>query len=325
MKRRTFLGATAGIATVGTLTAGPAAAANGGVLENATVTPSGAIVATDDDFVIAGQHLTIAGGTYYTNTGDSYVVYTNGYSGEVRDNTVTVTALSQRTFAIRVDGGDVAVSGNTIDVVDDSNRQFIAISVHGGASSRVTKNAITGGHRVGVLATGAGTTANVAKNDIIGPGPSNMGWADNGVQFSDGATGQIRDNVIDDHWYAPNSFVSSGILAFGDDVVVQRNSITNNDLGVGLSGDRNNVIHNTVSVTYPSTSTVHYGVYELGGVDNGIRQNDITTNAAANGAVGIIVLGDNAKLIRNALDGWQTPILDAGTDTKLPPPFEPAA
>lgn len=325
MKRRHFLGTTAGLAAVGTLSAGSVTASNGGTLVNATTTSSGAIVATDDDFVIAGQHVTIDGGSYYASGGDHYVVYTNGYDGEVRENTFTVQSVLDRTFAIRVDGGTVDVTGNTIDAADDIVRRFVGVGVVGGATVEGRRNEITGAHRVGVVVRGSGTTVDVSRNTIVGPGPRTTGWADNGVQLSDGASGSVRANVVDDHWYAPNSFVSSGLIAFADDVVVQRNHFGNNDLAVGYAGDRNNVIHNDIEVTYPMTTTDHYGVYDLGGTNNGIRQNSITAAGGSSAAIGIIVLGDNTKLIRNRLDGWQTPILDAGDDTKLPKPFDSMA
>lgn len=326
MKRRQFLGTTAGIAAASALSATTAAAANGGTLVNATTTPSGAIVATDDDFEIAGQHVTIAGGTYYESDDDHIVVYTNGYSGTIRDNTFTVTSVQDGTIAIRVDGGTVDVTGNTISEPNDINQRFIGVSAVAGATVTVSRNEITGAHRVGVVGQELGTTLDVSRNTITGPGPRTTGWADNGVQLSDDATGTIRDNVISDHWYAPNSFVSSGVLAYlTNDVVVQRNDITDNDLGVALLGDRNNVIHNDVTATYPTTSTYHYGVIVYGGDDNGIRQNTTSTAATTYGYAGIYNAGANTKLIRNTFDGWTYPIADAGTDTKLPKPFDPTA
>lgn len=327
MNRRAFIRAAGGIATVGVVGAG-AATANSGTLVNAEVTGSGAIVATDDDFVIAGQDLTVNGGTYYTDGGNSYVVYNDGYSGEIHGNTLTVNAVPQisypnATYGVRLDGGVVDVEDNTVAAGNGIDRRFVAVGASAGATARVVGNDVTGTHRAGVIGVGSGTDLAVRRNRIEGPGPRSSGWADNGIQLSDGATGNVVDNVVDDHWYAPNSFVSSGLIGYADEVVVQRNHFGDNDLAVGIQGERNNVIHNTVAVSYATTPTEHYGVYELGGVDNGIRQNDVSTAAGANGLIGLIVLGENAKLIRNHLSGWQTPIFDAGEDTKLPKPFAP--
>lgn len=319
------MGVLAGIGAVGTT---PVTATSHGTLVNAEIQSSGAIVATDDDFIIAGQQITVDGEEFYKDGNDSYVIYNDGYSGEIYDNELTVNSVaslgsSNATYGVRVKGGSVDVTDNVVDANDDINRRFAAVRFSDGATGGATDNQITGAHRVGVLATGSGTDVEIANNELVGPGPRQSGWADNGIQLSDAATGTVRDNLVTDHWYEPNTFVSSGLISYTDDVVVQRNTFTNNDLGIGLSGDRNNVIHNTVEVTYTTTSTEHYGIYELGGESNGIRQNTVTTDADENGLIGLIVLGTNAKLIRNDLSGWETLILDAGDDTKLPQPFDP--
>ena len=294
-------------------------------LVNAQVQPSGAIVATSDDFVIAGQTVSVNGEAFYTEGGDSYVIYNNGYSGRIAGNTLNVASVSGSTFGVQVAGGNVTVEKNVVAADEEVNGQFIGVGFSSGVIGSAKGNEITGSHRVGVLAVDEGTEVTVSDNTIEGPGPRMSGWADNGVQISGGATGVVKDNVITDHWYAPNSFVSAGLLCFSDGVVVQRNQFVNNDTGVGVIGGSNNVVHNTVEVTYAETDTEHFGVLEYGGQDNGIRQNTITTEAAANGMVGIVVLGKNTKLIRNSLSGWEDPILAPGDGTKLPKPFVPVA
>lgn len=324
MERRRFIQATGGIACVGVLGTQTAVASSHGTLVNATVTSSGAIVATADDFVISGQKIAVDGtSTFYDDNDTSYVIYNDGYSGKISGNTLTVSHVDDDVFGIHARGGDVEVSDNVISADDDVGGQFIGVAFTEGATGLVDRNTISGAHRVGVLGRGTETDVSVQNNTIAGPGSRSSGWADNGVQIGSGATGQVKNNAIESHWYAPNTFQSSGLLVFADDVVVQRNHLRNNDIGIALAGDRNNVIHNTVEVTYAETDTVHYGVYEAGGTDNGIRQNAVATEASSNGLFGIIVSGDNAKLIRNELDGWEDLLLDAGDATKLPKPFNP--
>lgn len=301
-----------------------AVASSHGNLVNASVTSNGAIVATDDDFIISGQEISVDGNSaFYDDDGVSYVIYNNGYSGKIVGNTLSVTQASNETHGIHVEGGEVESNDNTISVDDDVGSQFLGVAFTGGATGHVNENEITGAHRVGVLGRGTGTDVSVSSNQIVGPGPRSSGWADNGVQIDGGATGQIKKNTIDNHWYTPNTFNSAGLLAFTDEVVVQRNHFGNNDMGVAVSGDRNNVIHNTIEATYTDTDTYHYGVYEVTGEDNGIRQNSITTDASSNGLIGIIVSGENTKLIRNKLERWEDLLLDAGDETKLPKPFNP--
>lgn len=315
---------------VGLLGTTPVAASSHDTLKNAEITPDGAIVATDDDFVIAGQDLTVDGGTFYEGDNGSYVIYNDGYSGTISDNTLTVSDVAQysypdATFGIRVDGGEVTVTDNTVAASDSINKLFVAIGIANGATAKVAGNEIAGAHRGGVLAVDSGTEVSVSNNTMVGPGPRSSGWADNGVQISGGATGSVRANTITDHWYSPNTYVSSGLILFSDEVVVQRNHFENNDLAAGLIGDRNNLIQNTVEVTYTVTDTSHYGFIEYGGRNNGIRQNSISTEAAENGVAGIWVTGENAKLIRNHLAGWENPLVDGGDETKLPKPFDPNA
>lgn len=326
MERRKFIQTAGSVACLGVVGVQSAAASPPGTLVNASVTNSGAIVATGDDFIISGQEITLDGsGAFYEDDDTSYVIYNDGYSGKVVGNALSVTHVNKETLGIHVEGGQVEVSGNTISADEDVGNQFIGVAFTAGATGQVDKNGITGAHRVGVLGRGTGTAVSISNNKIIGPGPRSSGWADNGVQMDSGATGQVKNNRIDSHWYAPNSFNSAGLLAFADGVVVQRNHFGNNDIGVAVSGDGNNVIHNTVEVTYEDTDTSHYGVYEVGGENNGIRQNSITTDASSDGLIGLIVLGENTKLIRNKLKGWDDLILDAGEGTKLPKPFNPDA
>lgn len=326
MKRRIFIQTTGGIACLGIGGVQSAVASSHGNLVNASVTSSGAIVATDDDFVISGQEISVDGSSaFYDDGGVSYVIYNNGYSGKIVGNTLSVTQVNNETHGIHVEGGEVESNDNTISADDDVGSQFLGLAFAGGATGHVNENEITGAHRVGVLGRGNGTDVSVSNNEIVGPGPRSSGWADNGVQLDGGATGQVKNNTIDDHWYTPNTFNSAGLLAFADEVVVQRNHFGNNDLAVAFSGDRNNVIHNTIEATYAGTDTFHYGVYEVGGKNNGIRQNYIETDASSNGLVGVIVLGKNTKLIGNKLEGWDNLLLDAGDETKLPKPFNPDA
>lgn len=320
MDRRRFIQITGGITALGIVGVGSVAAS--GTLTNATVTSSGAIVATDDDFVIAGQDLTVDGSR------GSPVIYNDGYSGEIYGNTLTVDDIDDSpTYGILVEGGDVDVYDNTVDAVDDLTKQFIAVGFEGGATGEASRNEITGRHRVGIVARDPETDVDISRNTIVGVGPVSSGWAENGIQVSSGATGTVKHNTVNDHWWNKNNFVSSGIIVFGsDDVTIQNNTLTDNDTNVVLFGDDNNAIHNTIEVTIAPTDpdgndVLHYGVW-VSGADNGVRQSSIT---ASDGDVGIYIFGgsDRTKLIRNDITGWDESIVDTGDDTKLPKPFDP--
>jgi hypothetical protein len=68
----------------------------------------------------------------------------------------------------------------------------------------------------------------------------------------------------------------------------------------------------------------HFGVM-VSGDDNGVRQSSVTGPGGDASEAGIYIFADSArtKLIRNAISGWDDPIVDEGDDTKLPKPFDP--
>lgn len=231
---------------------------------------------------------------------------------------------------VRVDGADVQVTESEVDVADDFGPRFVAVGFRNGATGLIADNAITGFHRTGILVDGTGTSAEIRDNEVVGVGPKTTGWAENGIQISRGATGTVKDNAVRDHWWDKNDFLSSGIIVFGsDDVTVQRNSLSGNDAAIALVGDRNNVIQNTVDVTDEdgdATGIFHAGAVVSAGENNGLRQNEFTSESPSGSAsFGIFVTsaGTNTKLIRNKFDGFTTDLVDQGGETKLPDPFVP--
>lgn len=256
----------------------------------------------------------------------------------VEDGVVAGAVISQaddtpdpnEQYGVRVHGADVQVTDSEVDVTEDYVHQFIAVGYRNGATGLIADNTITGFHRVGILLDGTGTSAEVHGNEVVGVGPKTTGWAENGIQISRGATGTVKNNAVRDHWWDLNSFVSSGILIVdADDVTAQRNSLSGNDAAFVLQGDRNNVIHNTVDVTDEDgdvSGIFHAGAIVSAGEDNGLRQNEFTSGSPSGSvSFGIFVTsaGTNTKLIRNSLDGFTTPIVDQGGETKLPAPFVP--
>ncbi|GAA0677729.1 right-handed parallel beta-helix repeat-containing protein [Natronoarchaeum mannanilyticum] len=343
MNRRTFVGTAVGLAGFGTLGTGSAVQngngrgnSNGngrgngdGGLVNAEETGSGAIVATDDGFVISDQEITVDNGVGYDGGEGAYIIYNDGYDGEISNNEISVDEVPESpTFGIRVEGGDVDVRSNTVDGDDALGKQFLSIGVADGATGRAEDNTLNGGHRVGILAEGSGTDISIRSNDVTGLGPKSDGWAENGIQISGDATGDVRDNTVEDHWWDLDNFQSSGIILYqpGDSINIQRNEVRNNDAGIALwGGDRHNAIHNAVEVSEADpgeNGVAHYGVLVLDTENTGVRQNTIS---ATDGDIGILVYSsaENTKLIGNDVSGFDELIVDQGADTKLPNPFDP--
>jgi hypothetical protein len=306
----------------------PAPALSSGELDGSTVdckdTGTGltAVVVNTD---VIGQTIDV---------GDCDVGAFFSQDGVVENSTFTQADASpapSEQYAVRVDGADVDVTGSEVDVVDDFGPQFIGIGYRDGATGQIADNTITGFHRVGILLDGAGTSADVKGNEVVGVGPKSTGWAENGIQVSRGATGTLKDNTVEDHWWNLNNFVSSGIIVFGSDgVTAHGNSLAGNDAALVVAGDDNNFLHNTVDVTDENGDTsgiFHAGAIVSSGENIGLRQNEFTTGSPA-GSVnfGIFVTGAavNTKLIRNTFDGeFAEEIVDQGDETKLPSPFAP--
>lgn len=339
MRRRSFIGTALGIAGISTFGTSTVLAKNNGkgsgsgstdpTLVNAERTDDGAIVATDDGFVISGQEIEVDGQDLYDGGEGAYAIYNDGYSGEISNNEITVLdTTTSPTFGIRAEGGNVDIGSNAVEGDDALAEQFLSVSVAAGATGTVESNTLRGGHRVGILAEGSGTDASIRHNEVYGLGPKSDGWAENGIQVSAGATARVRDNTVADHWWDLDNFQSSGIILYqsGDGVHVQRNTIRNNDAGVALwGGDRHNAIHNAIEVTEAdpgANGVAHYGVLALETENSGIRQNAIS---AEDGDIGVLVYSsaENTKLIGNDVSGFADPIVDQGDETKLPAPFDP--
>ncbi|GAA5521147.1 right-handed parallel beta-helix repeat-containing protein [Aliifodinibius salicampi] len=244
--------------------------------------------------------------------------------GEIDGVTLNATfdGAKSKQYGIYVKGANVKLANSSVNTDADYPHQFVPITYQDGATGNITNNEVTGVHRAGIVLRGAGTDVNVDGNNVIGIGPKSTGWAQNGIQVDQEASGVIKNNLVEGHFYNKDTFVSSGIGVFSDNVNVQKNTIRNNDLGVALVGNNTNVNHNTIEITYTEVDVNYiFGVWAYPSEDNGIRQNTITSNTGT--GFGIFLQGtENTKLIRNDVSGWGTNLIDGGDDTKLPKPFE---
>ncbi len=246
-------------------------------------------------------------------------------NGRVEDAVVRATAADARSsqYGVYVYDARVNVTNTTVDVDEDYPHEFVSVAYLDGSSGRVTGNELDGAHRVGVLLRGAGTNVTVSGNAITGTGKKTSNWAENGIQIDQGASGIVRENTVEDHYWGLNNFSSSGILVLTDGVNVQRNTIGGNDLGLWVGGDNNNVIHNTIKATDdPDVGVWNDGVF-IEGDNNGLRQNTLINERADNGDVGVWVFGNRNKLIRNDITGWGFhDVHDGGEGTVRPRPFQ---
>lgn len=244
--------------------------------------------------------------------------------GEIDSITLnaTVAGAKLKQYGVYINGADVKLTDSFINTAADYPNQFVPVIYLDGATGTVKNNELTGAHRAGIVIRGADTDVNVDGNDLIGVGPKSTGWAQNGIQVDSEASGVIKNNLVEGHFWNKDNVVSTGIGVYSDNVNVQKNEIRDNDLGVLLLGNNINLNHNTIEITYEGVDVDGiYGVLVYPGDNNGVRQNSITSNTGT--GFGLWVYGaNNTKLIRNDISGWEYNLTDMGDDTKLPKPFE---
>lgn len=174
---------------------------------------------------------------------------------------------------------------------------------NGTAKGRVADNTLKHYQKGGIVANGAGVTANVSDNEVDGEGPVDY-IAQNGIQVGFGASAQVMDNVVTGNSYSgTNDASSGGILVVGGDCYdgpltvgtqIVGNTLTGNDVGVFLS----NLDANCGA---PAAMT------NIKAVNNTIA-NDAVNNISGLGApcgyqAGVSDVGNNDKVINNNISG----------------------
>jgi hypothetical protein len=95
----------------------------------------------------------------------------------------------------------------------------------------ISNNEIAGYQKNGVTVSNAGSSATLTNNTITGAGATTI-IAQNGVQFSGGATGSVNGNTISNHSYSPGDWTSTGMLLWGADVNTSDNIMSENQTGI---------------------------------------------------------------------------------------------
>ncbi len=174
----------------------------------------------------------------------------------------------------------------------------------------ITGTTVNGYQKNGITIDGPGSTADVTDTTVTGGGrgaPFGSIIAQNGIQMSRGAGGQIRNNTVSTNSYTGTSFASSGgILLFGGcgdplvtGVQVMKNTLINNDVGVYL----NNLNDGCSGVTTTPTNDK---------ADSNTITNDAETNVGDGSCcgfpyvgyqAGVDDIGVNDKIINNTISG----------------------
>ena len=154
--------------------------------------------------------------------------------------------------------------------------------------------------------------AHIVSNTIIGAGATGI-TAQNGVQISRGASGQVRDNSISNLAYTGGGWASTGILAYYSyNVHIQGNEIIDCDPGLYIAASTStNVVRNQFVTESSIIADLGPWALLVSGVDN-----KITNNVFRDLYVGIYVgssyYGDtsNTKLMNNRFTNVEYPIYE---------------
>ena len=154
----------------------------------------------------------------------------------------TVDAAASGSVTSTIEGNQV--SGGYIGIIVGPNSS--------GVTATIAQNQVQDFERDGILAGGFafggdGVTADITGNTVTGAGPGNSdGWAENGIEVADGATGSIVGNQVNGMIFTGKDNSSTGIIVFeSSGVDVKGNTLLDNQLGIavetgGYSSDAKN-------------------------------------------------------------------------------------
>jgi nitrous oxidase accessory protein NosD len=161
-------------------------------------------------------------------------------------------------YGVRVDeNGSALITDNHITMIQDTpfsgcqnghgvdvGRQLIDGPTSGTAT--VVHNLIDKYQKGGVFVDNAGSSAEVAYNEVVGVGPTPV-IAQNGVQVSRAAVGDVHHNKVSQNVYSPSGTEATGMLLSRDPAVrVHHNDVFLNEDGIGIFL----VMHGGVEVSY---------------------------------------------------------------------------
>jgi parallel beta-helix repeat protein len=226
----------------------------------AVIRVQGATNVTIKGFLITGRDAPTG-----TGAGANYgVLVSDGGSATVRDN--HITQIRDQTLSGVVEG-----IGIQYGFTDSAG------TVLSSASGLARHNVIEDYQKGGIVVIGSASNGDLHDNVIRGSGPTNV-IVQNGIQVSDGATADVRNNTVSGNSFlatAPNTDNATGILLFETSkVLVRNNSVSNNGEGIFLFEANDNTVQNNTSSNNNTD-----GLAMIHADNNTIRNNNFNSNA----------------------------------------------
>ncbi|MFC2014604.1 hypothetical protein ACFLUP_01265 [Chloroflexota bacterium] len=310
---------------------------------------TGPVVAADFD-VYSG--VSIQSAIDSASDGDVIYVHEGVYSENILINGVDVSLIAV---------GDVTINGatngyydktiaiyNSVAAIDGFTVKSNGSSIYargmgsygdGEVNVTIKNNYVTDYIKNGITINGELATGMVMDNHIVSD--TDSVYAQNGVQFGYGASGQVLRNIVDTNWYEGEDWTASGILIFeSDDVSVKLNNISNAQSGIAIetwgwfvsSASNNKIANNNINNSDWGVSVVAlswaYSTMDSFANNNKIVNNVISSDSEDVGIEGIYIgaysdpsdyspVADNNKAIGNIISGFETDIVEEGTATKI--------
>ncbi|HZT96709.1 MAG TPA: hypothetical protein VFB34_07710 [Chloroflexota bacterium] len=270
-------------------------------LTAAIINPAGTV---RGDVNATGCNIGIYYGPGTTGSVDHANVYGANYYGVVNNGgTVTVTQ------SMIHDIGERPLNG-------DQHGVGIYFAFGNVESGTISHDTLYNYQKGGIVVNGPGTSATVDHNVVEGQGPVSY-IAQNGIQFGYGSTGTASQNQVSGNSYTgPSLAASGGIIVVGgdcyggattDNVTVDHNQLTGNDIGVWFS-NLDSSCSNPVNT--PTGDVASHNI-----ITNNAVNNTTGNGPGAGYQAGIADQGDLDVLDHNVISGvGYTPVAN-------PPPY----
>jgi hypothetical protein len=236
----------------------------------------------------------------------------------------STNSFSNKTIAIynstcTIDGFNVKYNGSAIYA------RGMAANGEGPVYVTIVNNNVSDYIKNGITVNGELATGSVMRNTVVSDADSV--YAQNGIQFGYGATGQAHHNNVDNDWYTGEDWTASGILIFeADKVSVKNNHVSNCQTAIGVetwgwfypSASGNTVVKNTIENAYWGVTVTAYAWDGYSTMDSFANNNKVVNNliTTVEGEIGVYVgavdgsesfssEADNNKVINNKIAGFE--------------------